>query len=177
MKKDFLIGAFILLIGCILLTGTKFQTVDEYYATHADVITERDDVVTLSIQAHVLAEHPTRIKKELRAYVPSDGFILKPKQYVLREGDTVFDIVQRATRQEKIQMEYQGANANVYKSAYIQGIQYIYEFAAGGQSGWMYQVNGHFPSVGVSKYTLSPNDRIDVMYTTDLGKDLGGKVE
>lgn len=177
MKKDLLIGAFILLIACVLITGTKFQTVEDYYATHADVITENDDVVTLSIQAKVLAENPTVLKPSLRAYVPKDGWILKPKNYVLRSGDTAFDILQRATRQERIQMEYQGANANVYKSAYIQGINYVYEFSAGEQSGWMYRVNGEFPNVGVSKYTLKNKDRIDIIYTTKLGKDIGGEAE
>lgn len=174
MKKDLLIVAFIIAIISIVVTGTKFQTVEEYYTTHADNITADSDVVTLAITASALASHPERLKPELTKYVPEDGLILKKKKYVLRQGDTVFDILQRATRQERIQMEYQGANESAYKSIYIQGINYLYEFSAGERSGWMYRVNNEFPSVGVSRYPLKDGDSIELMYTTDLGKDIGG---
>lgn len=174
MKKDLLIVAFIIAIFSILMTGTKFQTVEQYYMTHADDIQKDSEVVTLSITAKSLVKHPEKLKPELRRYVPKDGIILKQTKYVLRPKDTVFDVLQRATRQEKIQMEYQGGNENIYKSAYIQGIQYLYEFSAGEGSGWMYKVNDLFPNVGVSKYKLKNGDVIEMVYTTDLGKDVGG---
>lgn len=174
MKKDFLILAFIITIVSILFAGTKFQTVEDYYMTHADDITADSDVVTLTITANVLEKHPERLKPELQKFIPRDGLILKEKQYVLRRGDTVFDILQRATRQERIQMEYQGANESAYKSVYIQGINYLYEFSAGERSGWMYRVNKKFPSVGVSRYKPKNGDKIEFIYTTDLGNDIGG---
>lgn len=177
MKKDLLIVAFIIALISIVFTGTKFQTVEEYYVTHADDVQQNSQTVTLTISAEALLMAREKLKPELWQFVPKDGVILKKKTYVLRDGDTVFDILQRATRQERIQMEYQGANESVYKSAYIQGIHYLYEFSAGAQSGWMYEVNGQFPSVGVSKYTLKDGDEILFLYTTNLGKDIGGDMK
>lgn len=60
----------------------------------------------------------------------------------------------------------------VYGSAYIKGINNIYEFDAGELSGWMYSVNGVFPNYGCSIYNLNDGDVIQWMYTCDLGKDL-----
>jgi len=41
----------------------------------------------------------------------------------------------------------------------------------------MYRVNGKYPSYSAANYTLSPNDAVEWLYTTDLGKDIGGYVE
>lgn len=173
MKKDFLIIAAIITLVVLLLNGTKFQTVEEYYMTHAEEIQPNSKTVTLSIEATTLIHTNAQIKPELRKYIPSDGVILKPKKFVLHKKDSVFTVLQKATRQHQIQMEYQGAGESVYKSAYIQGINYLYEFSAGANSGWMYRVNGKFPNVGVSRYKLKNGDRIEFLYTTDLGEDIG----
>lgn len=174
MKKDFLIIAAIITLIIVLFNGTKFQTVNEYYETHAEVITATSKTVTLTINANVIAKQPKIVKPALRKYVPTDGLILKPTKFVLHTDDSVFTILQKATRQNSIQMEYQGAAESIYKSAYIQGIQYIYEFSAGENSGWMYRVNGKFPQIGVSRYILDEGDVVEFLYTADLGKDIGG---
>ena len=176
MKKDLLIIGFLVVILSIVFSGTKIQSVDEYYLTHADDIRKDSKVVTLSIQATTLVGHEDKVKPEIRSFIPKDGVVLKPTKYVLRKDDTAFDILQRATRQERIQMEYQGADKNIYKSVYIQGISYLYEFSAGEGSGWMYRVNGKFPNVGVSRYRLKDGDQIDFLYTTELGRDIGGSM-
>ena len=44
----------------------------------------------------------------------------------------------------------------------------------GGSSGWMYSVNGWFPNYGCSQYVLQPGDVLCLLYTCDLGKDIGG---
>ncbi len=36
----------------------------------------------------------------------------------------------------------------------------------------MYRVNGEFPDVGCRSYTLSDGDKIEWLYTTNIGKDL-----
>ena len=60
-----------------------------------------------------------------------------------------------------------------YDSAYIMGINNIYEFDAGELSGWTYKVNGWYPNYGCSRYQLQPGDEIEWHYTCDLGRDLG----
>ena len=61
-----------------------------------------------------------------------------------------------------------------YDSVYIEGIANLYEFDCGGNSGWMYCVNGFFPSYGCSKYEVKDGDVIEWKYTCNLGYDVGG---
>ena len=84
----------------------------------------------------------------------------------------MFDLLQRAVRENRIQLEFQGADMNGYGSAYIQGIHYLYEFACGELSGWTYTVNGEFPGYGCSQYMLKDGDEVAWLYTCDLGHDL-----
>ena len=38
----------------------------------------------------------------------------------------------------------------------------------------MYNVNGWFPNYGCSRYMLKDGDKIEWVYTCDLGADVGG---
>lgn len=175
MKKDLLVLAFIILLISILVSGTKIQSVDEYYLTHIDDITEDSETVTISIRCDTILDNWDKLSPELKSekYVPKDGVILKKTEYVLRSGDTIFDILDRAVRHNRIQMEFQGADKNSYDSVYIKGINFLYEFSCGPLSGWMYSVNGKFPDYGVNKYKLKDGDVIEFNYTCNLGRDLG----
>lgn len=175
MKKDLLAICVVVLLLVFICTGTKIQSVDDYYLTHIDDITEDSETVFLSIECGTILENWDDLDPALRyeKYVPSDGVILKKTEYVLRPKDTVYDILDRAVRHNKIQMEYQGANENAFGSVYIQGINYLYEFSCGPLSGWMYRVNGKFPNYGCSKYELKDGDVIEWVYTCDLGRDVG----
>jgi hypothetical protein len=70
-----------------------------------------------------------------------------------------------------IHMEY--VDTPIYDSAYIEGINNLYEFDAGAHSGWMYRVNGDFPNYGCSGYSVADGDIIEWVYTCDLGNDVG----
>ncbi len=174
-KKDILAALIIILLLAFVISGTKIQSVDEYYLTHIDDITPQSATVTLSIECKTVLENLSVLDPALKAgnFVPEDGVILPCTRYVLRPGDTVYDILSRAVRYNKIQMEYQGADKNSFSSVYIKGINYLYEFSCGPLSGWMYTVNGIFPQYGCSKYALSDGDRIEWVYTCDLGRDVG----
>lgn len=177
MKKDVLIVATIICTLVLLFSGTKIQSVEEYYLTNLDVITPDSETVSLEIRADTALNNLQKIQPSLHQFIPQDGTILARQEYVLRPNDNVFSIVNRAVRHHQIQMEYQGADANAYNSVYIEGIQYLYEFSCGPLSGWMYAVNGEFPSVGVSQYELRDGDEIVLHYTCDLGRDLGHEWE
>lgn len=174
LRKDILVVAFIVLLVAVLASGTKIQSVEEYYLTHIDDITEDSETVFIRIEASTLLDNWEKLDPALQStkYVPEDGVILERSEYVLRPNDTVFDILQRTVRHNKIHMEFQGANENAYKSVYIQGINHLYEFSAGPLSGWMYKVNGEFPNHGVNTYELEDGDEIEFSYTCDLGRDL-----
>lgn len=173
MKKDIFalcIVAFLIVLVC---TGTKIQSVDEYYLTHIDDIKEDSQTVFLTITCDTVLNNWEKLDPALRSekYVPSDGFILKRTEYVLRPGDTVYDVLDRAVRYNRIHMEcIYSAN---YSSVYVRGINQLYEFSCGELSGWTYTVNGVFPNYGCSRYELSDGDEVVWRYTCDLGRDVG----
>ncbi|MEO4052596.1 S-layer homology domain-containing protein [Solibacillus sp. CAU 1738] len=88
-------------------------------------------------------------------------------------GETVFDVLKRVTDENGISLSYR----ETQYGAYIEGIAGLYEFDRGPLSGWMYRVNGKFPSYSAGLYTLSPGDVVEWLYTLDLGKDIGGYVD
>ncbi len=175
MRKDILIIGFVVLLIAVIFSGTKIQSVEDYYQTHIDDITEESETVFITIEATTVLDNLDQLDATLKdeKYVPKDGMILEESEYVLRKDDTVFDLLKRATRHNQIQLDFQGASDNSFKSAYIKGINHLYEFSCGELSGWMYEVNGEFPDHGVSRYELVDGDKVALRYTCDLGRDLG----
>ena len=126
--------------------------------------------VTISITCHTILNNLDKVSDNKKGIIPSNGVILSQKQVEINDGDTVFDVLLRETRKQRIHMDF--VESPVYGSAYIKGINNIYEFDSGELSGWMYSVNGVFPNYGCSIYNLNDGDVIQWMYTCDLGKDL-----
>lgn len=127
---------------------------------------------TLSVRCDTILNNMDRLAESKTDIVPKDGVIYPEQEVEFNEGESVFNILRREMKKNKIHMEF--VNTPVYKSAYIEGIANIYEFDCGELSGWMYRVNGEFPNFGCSKYTVSSGDRIEWLYTCDLGADIGG---
>ncbi len=173
MKKDIIAIFAGIIVVIILIMGTDFQSVDEYYLTHIDKIAPGSKTVTMSIECKSILNNKEKLDKSLEKYVPSDGIILKKTEFTLDNGDTAFDMLKRVTRYKKIQLEYQGADDNNFGSAYVEGINYLYEYSCGELSGWMFSVNNKFPQSGCSNYTLKDGDNIVWSYTCDLGRDIG----
>ena len=107
-------------------------------------------------------------KKEL---IPEDGLIVFIEKAEFTEGESVFDVLQRELQSRKLHFEY--VQSKVYESAYIEGINNLYEFDCGELSGWVYSVNGDFPSYGCALYKIEDGAVIKVLYTCDLGADVG----
>ena len=82
MKKDLPIIFAVFLIAVLLIKGTDFQTVDEYYLTHIDDITPESQVVTLSIDCSS-AVKSDKLDKGLKdsGKLPDDGMILPETKY------------------------------------------------------------------------------------------------
>ncbi|QUG42376.1 S-layer homology domain-containing protein [Psychrobacillus sp. INOP01] len=105
--------------------------------------------------------------------ISSSEVPLRETSVELYPGETVFDVLKRATTKNGIALSYRETQYGTY----IDGIAGLYEFDRGPLSGWMYRVNGHFPSYSAALYTLSPGDSVEWLYTLDLGKDIGGYVD
>ena len=127
---------------------------------------------TLSISCATILNNMDLCDSAKVDLVPSDGWILQPITVTFYEGESVFNVLQRVCKQQKIHMEFE--NTPIYNSAYIEGIHNLYEFDVGELSGWMYKVNGWFPNYGCSRYALKNGDVINWVYTCDLGNDVGG---
>lgn len=136
------------------------------------VISDIAHTCTISISCATILDHIDWLDAEKVELVPDDGWILQPTAVTFYEGESVFNVLQRTCKQNGIHMEFE--NTPIYNSAYIEGINNLYEFDCGELSGWMYKVNEWFPNYGCSRYQLMDGDVICWVYTCDLGKDVGG---
>ena len=143
-----------------------------------DQDTEKDEesassshTCTISISCATILDNMSELKSGKEEFVPSDGWILAASEVEFTEGESVHDILQRVCKDAGIQMESSFSPA--YNSAYVEGINNLYEFDCGQLSGWMFSVNGWFPNYGCSKYTVKDGDVINWVYTCNLGKDVG----
>ncbi|MCL2530543.1 MAG: DUF4430 domain-containing protein [Oscillospiraceae bacterium] len=122
--------------------------------------------VTLSINAQQAYQNPQLRRPNRNPPMPPGGVILAPVQVSFTPGETVFDLLLRETRARGIHMEH--VNNPLFNSAYIRGINNLYEFDFGELSGWVYRVNGVFLGMGVSAHTLQPGDVVELIYTLEM---------
>ena len=130
----------------------------------------KNKTVTIAISCKTAINNGLN-KKPGFSHLPSNGIILQNMKVEFNEGDTVFDILVKVTRKKGIHMEYRGSGSNTY----IEGINNLYEFDGGSNSGWMYSVNGVYPNYGVGAYKVKSSDVIKFNYTCNLGADLGAR--
>ncbi|MBR4097222.1 MAG: DUF4430 domain-containing protein [Oscillospiraceae bacterium] len=154
-KNNFIAVAVIAAVGVAIVLFTDFSTAEDYYGA-ASAKTNPVGTVTLEIRCDTVAGQED--------YIPQSGVILAETEYAFEAGETVYDILVEACRENNIQIEFTGS--------YISGMNYIYEFDFGELSGWMYFVNGGEASVGCDSYRLSDGDRIEWIYSLEMGNDL-----
>ena len=154
-KKNFIAAAVIAVIAVAVVIFTDFSTTEDYYGATAEKANPIG-TVTLEIRCDAVAGRED--------FIPENGVILAETEYDFEAGETVYDILVEACRANNIQTEFSGG--------YISGMNYIYEFDYGELSGWMYFVNGEEASVGCNSYTLSDGDKIQWIYSLEMGNDL-----
>ena len=126
--------------------------------------------VTLSVRADTLLENMHLLNPDSQELIPADGVIFHGI-VTAYENDSVFDVLNREMRSAGIHFVFR--QLPVFDSAYVQAINNLFEFDAGALSGWKYRVNGEFPGIGASLYIVQPGDKIEWLYTIDLGRDIG----
>ena len=136
------------------------------------VITDKELTCTLSVRCNTILNNIGWLDSEKVDIVPKDGVIFAEKTVTFYEGESIFNLLVREMKRNKIHMEFE--NTPIYNSAYIEGIANLYEFDCGELSGWMYKVNDWFPNYGCSRYQLKAGDKVEWVYTCDLGNDVGG---
>ena len=173
MKKNILALAVIAIVAIIIWKNVNIQSVDEFYENEVP-LDNHSGTVTITIRCDTILDNYDDLDKSLQSeeFVPADGVILPETAYEIQEGDTVFDILLLAVKDQEMQLEYQGGDENIFGTVYIQGINHLYEYSCGPLSGWTYRVNGETPKVGCSQYVLADGDAIEWLYTFDLGHDI-----
>lgn len=127
---------------------------------------------TLSVKCDTILNNISWFDEEKKSILPKNGIIFEERTVTFYDGESVFNVLLREMKRNKIHLEFE--NVPIYNSAYIEGINNIYEFDCGELSGWMYKVNGWFPNYGCSRYQLKDGDKIEWVYTCDWGADVGG---
>ena len=118
---------------------------------------------TITIRCDTILEHMDELKEGKNKFVPANGCILAASKLKFKEGESAFDVLKRACTLAGIQLEYSWTP--MYDSYYIEGINNLYEFDCGSESGWVYRVNGWIPNYGCSVYKLKDGDAISFNYT------------
>ncbi len=123
----------------------------------------------LEVECHTILNNMDDLTEGKEHLVPSNGVIYS--NYVkFTQGQSAYDVLRAAMQAAGIQMDAE--YNSLYDSAYIKGINNLYEFDCGPYSGWMYSINGTYPNYGASVSPLSDGDRVIFSYTCDLGRDL-----
>ena len=136
------------------------------------VISDKEFTCTMSVRCDTILNNIAWLDKEKTELVPKDGIIFPEQTVTFYDGESVFNLLMREMKRNKIHLEFE--NTPIYNSAYIEAIGNLYEFDCGELSGWMYKVNDWFPNYGCSRYQLKEGDRVEWVYTCDLGRDIGG---
>lgn len=157
-------------------------------ATSAPATTavKQKSTCSISINCVQAVKNKASIKAGKEYFLPASGHILNETQVEFKEGETVFDVFKRVCQTKtctdnceycnRSGIHYEASYNPGFENYYIEGIHQIYEKDCGPFSGWMYKVNGAFPNYGCSSYRLKNGDRIEFIYTCDLGADIGASV-
>ena len=130
--------------------------------------------VNIEIRCNTILNNMGDLTPGKAEFVPFNGVILPMVQVPFYENETVFEVLNRICKKTNIQIEYSWTP--LYGSYYIEGINHLYEFDCGEQSGWMYKVNEWFPNYGCSSYYVEDGDSIVWCYTCKgLGTDVGAE--
>ena len=133
-----------------------------------------ENLCTITIRCDTIFDNAASLEEAKFPYVPEDGEILPVVTVEFTPGETVFEVLNRVCEAADLQIEYSWTP--LYDSYYIEGINHLYEFDCGFESGWMYKVNGWFPNYGCSAYELQGGEEIVWEYTcVGLGADLGAE--
>ena len=108
------------------------------------------------------------------------GEIIEEVEVPFKSRDTIATVTLRLLKALGIKSSYTGsATSNFYLSSIgnftLNGKHYssFGEFDAGAASGWMIKHNNWFINMGASEFTVQDGDKVEWLYTCQLGADIG----
>lgn len=135
MKRIFAICLALLLCGCSAETP--------------------DAALSLSVSCASVLEQGEAVPESVRALVPNDG-ILFSGQVEFASGEDLLTVFLRAMREAKIPAVCDGA--------YVTSVGGVATGDCGPMSGWMFTVNGEYPTVGCDAVFPQDGDIVEWIY-------------
>ena len=135
------------------------------------VKTEKTIKVTFSILGDKVHDSET----DGKVHTLSGGGLttwVKAKQYTVAKGSTVKAVLEKVLKENG--MSCTNPSGNYVESITRSGIT-LGEFDNGGNSGWMYTLNGDHPNLGVQEQKLKNGDKIVFHYTDDYTQESGSE--
>ena len=102
-----------------------------------------------------------------------DGGVIADVYVKYQENLSVAELSERICRAENIAFVTSGAGA----LRYVKGINNLFEFDEGPESGWVYSINGELMGVGSGSYIMQPGDYLVWHFTLELGRDIEAAVK
>lgn len=154
------------ILGAVLVCAAggiwalDIKTAEEYYAQSAP---SGDICVSVCAECSAALEHIDSIDERVNSadVIPENGIVIERCEVWLSEGDTAYDALTQAAREQRVRVD---ASETLY-GAYVSAIGHISEFGFGEMSGWLYCVNGEYPEVSCGSYTLSQGDVVEFHYS------------
>ena len=113
------------------------------------------------------SQQPTNGKITVNMQVIGVDSTLMSGTLSLEKNTSVYSALKTLAAQKGVSISTSGFGA----STYVRGIGGLKEFDYGGNSGWLYMVNGIKPSYGAYSYKLNDGDTVKWYYTTDYTKE------
>ncbi|MBE6636756.1 MAG: DUF4430 domain-containing protein [Ruminococcaceae bacterium] len=153
-RKNIFTVLLLTVIAVAILLFSDIQRPEDYYGTS---IPKENPIgsVTISIRCDAI------LGLAGTSHLPEDGILLPEAEFLIEEGDSVYDILIEAAKQYRIPLDNSGTEA----APYFVGIGQVYANAFGQSSGWQYRVNGQSPAMGCASFELSDGDTIVWFYT------------
>ena len=179
MKKNTSNSILTLLLALLVLlptvlAGCSIESVDKHYETTAETLDSNAETVTVSISCDRVFAHEADLVDSLKKsnILPKDGVILAETKVAITDGMTVFDVLDKVTRENKIQMDFVGAEESAFGVAYIRALGNLYEGNCGAYSGWSFLVDGEMPEESCAKYVLHDGQKIKWVFICDWDSDM-----
>lgn len=113
------------------------------------------------------SQQPTNGKITVNMQVIGVDSTLMSGTLSLEKNTSVYGALKTLAAQKGVSISTSGFGS----STYVRGIGGLKEFDYGGNSGWLYMVNGIKPSYGAYSYKLNDGDTVKWYYTTDYTKE------
>lgn len=123
------------------------------------------------LAACINAKNTGNVNSCVISVITDEEAVIDEETVYFEDGGTVFDVLSDAVKRHKLQFDYSGIGEMVY----INGIDNLYHFDKGAESGWVFTVNGEYMTIGCGKVKVEEGDRIEWKYVTETVEELNGE--